>query len=107
MRLTIDYTTVSTLMMAETLSHRPVIARGRGMIDTQHWHRRGQFVGGIVRNTFRRGYSRPACPICRNGRAVGIVRIEIEELPGLPLVELRDWQCRTCHTLVQETVSPG
>ncbi len=75
------------------------------MIDTHDWLRYGQAVGGRVRDTLRRGHSRPECPRCLSNRSVGIVRIGIEELPGLPLVEQRDWQCRTCRSLVRETIT--
>lgn len=77
------------------------------MTDTQHWLRHGQTVGGIVRNTFRRGPGRPECPRCRSTRSVGIVRIEIEDLPGLPSTEQRDWQCRICRSVVRETIGAG
>lgn len=78
------------------------------MIDTQDWTREwlrhGQAVGGIVRDTLRRGHTRPECPRCHSSRTIAIVRIEIEELPGHPLVEQRDWQCRTCHSVIRETI---
>lgn len=74
------------------------------MIDTHDWHRYGQAVGGRVWDTLRRSNARPRCPRCLSNRSIGIVRIEIEELPGLPIVEQRDWQCRTCLSLVRETI---
>lgn len=80
------------------------------MIDTrdwaQEWLRQGQAVGGLVRNTLRRSPTRPDCPRCHSSRTIAIVRIEIEELPGHPLVEQRDWQCGTCGSLIRETI-PG
>lgn len=76
------------------------------MIDGRYWLRQGLVVGGLVRDTFRRGHGQPSCPRCLTSRTLGIVRIEIEELPGLPLTEQRDWECRTCHSRVRETVVP-
>ena len=73
---------------------------------TQEWLRHGQTVGGLVRDTLRRNQPRPECPRCQSSRAVVIARIEIEELPGHPLVEQRDWQCRTCQSTIRETI-PG
>ncbi len=75
------------------------------MIDTNDLLRYGQAVGGRFRDSFRRGQPRPACPRCLSSRSVGIVRIDIEELPGHPLTEQRDWQCRTCRSMVRETIT--
>lgn len=61
------------------------------MIESNYLIRYGQAVGDRVRGSLRRGQSRAACPRCLSSRSVGIVRIDIEELPGHPLVEQRDW----------------
>ena len=77
------------------------------MIDAQRWLRQGQHFGGRVRDRLGHNHGRPDCPRCHVSHSVRLVRVEIDELPGLPTVERRNWQCRTCGTVVRETVTPS
>ena len=75
------------------------------MMHTNDLLRYGQAVGGRFRDSFRRAQTRPVCPRCPSTRSLRVVRIDIEELPGHPMIEQRDWRCGTCGATVRESIT--
>jgi C4-type Zn-finger protein len=45
--------------------------------------------------------TRPSCPVCPGRRGVRAVRLEIDEIPGLDPVIVRDWRCDQCGATIR------
>ncbi len=59
-------------------------------------------TGTRVARSLRARLGRPTCPACPGRRATRLVRLEIEEIPGLSLATVRDWRCADCGAIVRQ-----
>ncbi|HEV2527728.1 MAG TPA: hypothetical protein VGT61_04650 [Thermomicrobiales bacterium] len=59
-------------------------------------------TGNRVARSLRVRRARPSCPVCPGRRSTDLVRIEIEEIPGLSMSEVSDWRCAECGAVVRQ-----